>query len=101
MELDDAALHVLSCDISIRPRNAAGIAEVLPYVRNLRVDGNKVIVHFDEAGKMLVESFVKAERLCCTDLTWELANPETRLELTIQGTSEQVSIIENWFEDSQ
>ena len=98
MELDDQALHVLSCDISIRPHNAAGIAEVLPYVRDLRAEGKMVIVHFDEAGKVLVESFVKAERLCCSNLTWELMSAENTLELTIQGNHNQVSIIKQWFE---
>ncbi len=67
MDLDDKSLKTLACDISVRPSNAAGIADALPYVRSKKVNGNIVIVEFDEAGKAVVESFIDAERLCCTD----------------------------------
>jgi hypothetical protein len=98
MELDDKSLHVLSCDIAIRPSAAAGIAELVPFVRIAKNDGAKVIVHFDIAGKDVVESFVRAERLCCTGLTWELVASETLLQLTVTGTTEQVSIVNKWFD---
>lgn len=97
MELDDESLHTLSCDISIRPRNAAGIVELLPFVRTARSDADKVIVHFDQAGEGSVNSFVNAERLCCAGLTWELTTVENGLQLTVAGTTEQVSIIKQWF----
>jgi len=98
MDLDDHSLQALSCDISIRPRDAAGIAELLPFVRTANNDGDKVIVYFDEAGKAVVESFVSAERLCCTGLTWELESTDNQLKLTVTGTKERVSIIKEWFD---
>ena len=98
MELDDETLHTLACDISIRPRNAAGIAELLPFLRSAKTDNNKVIILFDEAGNAALESFVGAERLCCTGLTWELAAIESGMQLTVTGNLEQVSIIKKWFE---
>lgn len=100
MELDDETLHALACDISIRPRNAAGIAELLPLLRSARTDNNKVIVLFDEAGKAALESFVSAERLCCTGLTWDLATIGSCVQLTVVGNIEQISIIKKWFEPS-
>ncbi len=44
MDLDDKSLKTLACDISVRPSDAAGIADVLPYVRGKKVDGHTVIV---------------------------------------------------------
>jgi len=43
MDLDDNALKILACDISIRPSNAAGIADVLPKVCSNKVESNAVI----------------------------------------------------------
>lgn len=98
MELDDKSLKVLSCNISIRPSDAAGIAELVPFVQIVKNDGAKVIVHFDLAGESVVESFVRAERLCCTGMTWDLVACESQLQLTVTGTTEQVSIIKKWFD---
>lgn len=99
LELDDKSLEVLSCDLTVRPRNAAGIQEVLPFVRKIKVDENKVIVEFDSAGRPSIDSFVSAERLCCTGLTWDLVSIGNELQLSVSGTSQQVLIIKQWFED--
>jgi len=99
MDLDDETLHVLSCDMSIRPRNAAGVKELLPHISSVQTDGKSVIVHFADAGREAVESFVNAERMCCTGLDWNLADVANGLQMTITGTAEQVEIIERWFGD--
>ncbi len=101
MDLDDNSLKILACDISIRPGNAAGIADVLPYVRSKKVECNTVVIDFEEAGKSVVESFLEAERLCCTGLTWELSNANSRLRLRIAGTIEQITVIEQWFKSQE
>lgn len=98
MELDDKSLHILSCDISIRQRNAAGIEDLLPFVCTAKTVGDSVTVLFDETGRVAVQSFVDAERLCCTGLSWELLPIGNQLQLTVKGTTEQVSIISGWFE---
>ena len=88
MELDEKSLRILSCDISVRPGVAAGIAEVLPYVLSVKTDDNSVLVEFDEAGVAAVQSFVAAERLCCNSLTWELAHLQDGLQLRVMGVPE-------------
>lgn len=98
MELDEESLHVLSCDISSRPRNAAGITELLPFVRAVETDGDRVIVDFASDGRAALDSFVSAERICCTGLSWELAQMESHLRLIVTGTAAQVSVIKKWFE---
>lgn len=98
MELDDKSLQVLACDISSRPKNAAGIGELLPFVRAVTTDGDRVIVDFAQASLAALDSFVSAERACCTGLSWELAQAESHLRLIVTGTAEQVSLIKEWFE---
>jgi hypothetical protein len=97
MELSDEDRGTLSCDISVRPRDAAGIAELLPYVRDLQTDTESVNVCFDLSGQKNVESFVAAERLCCTELIWTLEQQEHILHLQIEGTPAQLQVIEGWF----
>lgn len=98
MKLDDRSFHVLSCDISSRPRNAAGIEELLPFVRAVTHDTNRVIVDFVPDGQAASDSFLAAERLCCTGLTWELAQSQNQLQQVVAGTPEQLLLIKQWFE---
>jgi len=98
MDLDDKALKILVCDLGVRPANAAGITEVIPFVRSKKVQGNTVIIDFDEAGKGVVQSFIDAERLCCSELTWSVTAVKGRIRLRIAGTSEQAVVVSRWFE---
>jgi hypothetical protein len=97
MNLDDKSLQILSCNTSIRPKDAAGIEEILPHLQNFKVDKNSAITEFHKAGLGALQAFTEAERRCCTDLTWELEITEDLLRLTITGTPEQVSVIKTWF----
>jgi hypothetical protein len=97
LELNEESLHVLSCDIELRPRNAAGIEHLLPYLCKIESVGDAVHVYFDLAGAEAVRSFVDAERLCCTSLSWTLAHTNEQLHLTVGGTPEQTALIRQWF----
>ncbi len=99
MDLDEESQEVLSCNLAIRPRNAAGIQEILPFVHKVALDENNVIVVFDAAGKACIESFVSAERLCCTGITWDLHSVGDEMQLHVSGSSQQVTVIKQWFED--
>lgn len=98
MEINEETARILSCDISVRPRNSAGISELLPYVRAIHRDGQSLTVTFDASGGDAVNSFVDAERQCCTGLTWNLNSDDACLDLRINGTEDQLAVIENWFE---
>lgn len=98
MDLDEKTLNVLACNISVRPLDAAGIAELIPYVRSVQNLGNRLAIDFETAGLSAVDSFVSAERLCCTGITWELVPGGNGVQLTITGTMEQVSMIKTWFD---
>ena len=100
MNLNEEALRALSCDITIRPRSAPGVDALMPFVRELRTQDAALVVSFDQAGKTTVQTFVEAERLCCTSLSWKIAEVNDAVELQIQGTSEQVSVIRQWFNPS-
>jgi hypothetical protein len=98
LELDEQSLHVLSCDILVRPRDAAGIEELLPYLRKIEEVDNTVRVHFDIAGAAAVQSFVDAESLCCTDLTWTVVRSADLVQLKVSGTPDQRKIVKQWFD---
>lgn len=98
MDLDDKALKVLACDIGVRPANAADITAVLPYIRSKKVQNHTVIIDFEEAGKSVVQSFIDAERMCCSELTWSVTTIKGRLRLRIAGTSEQAAVVSRWFD---
>jgi hypothetical protein len=97
LELDEQSLHVLSCDIEVRPRDAAGIEELLPYLRKIETVNGDVLVYFEMAGAAALESFVDAERLCCTGLTWKLGSTDDLLQLIVGGTPDQTALIKQWF----
>jgi|ERR1700733_5849226 len=98
MELDEQSLRVLSCDIEVRPRNAAGIEHLLPYLVKMEEHGDTLLVDFDTGGADLVESFVAAERLCCTELTWAITRTPDLLQIAIGGKPEQTALLKQWFE---
>jgi hypothetical protein len=97
MELDKQSAEILSCDITLRPPIAAGIAEVLPYVFNVRAHQGFVIVDFKLAGEIAVGSFIAAEQLCCDKLIWTLEQHNDFLRLRITGTEAQIAIVSGWF----
>jgi hypothetical protein len=99
MQLNEKTLETLSCDIAVRPSNAAGISEIMPFLLRVQTAEDAVIIDFDVAGKEAVASFVAAEQKCCTTLLWTLSNHDHILQLRIGGTQEQLSIIELWFTD--
>jgi hypothetical protein len=97
LELDEKSLHTLSCDIAVRPRDAAGISHLAPFICKVEANDSEVIVESKKTGKESVESFVAAERLCCTGLTWTVEDGEDVLRLIISGTAEQMSVVKEWF----
>jgi hypothetical protein len=100
MELTDEPLRALSCDIQLRPVDAAGIEQLLPFVQKRRIDGNAVTVFFSTKAKDILRSFVEAERLCCTSLIWEIIEDGNEIVLKVNGGNQgQASVVFAWFED--
>jgi putative N-acetylmannosamine-6-phosphate epimerase len=98
MELTEKQIEILACDIAVRPRDAAGIAELLPYIQEVRVENEKLMASMSVDAKALVESFVNAERQCCTALSWQTINDDTQVQLLIGGTASQLKVVRSWFE---
>jgi len=98
MEIDENTARILSCDLSIRPRSAAGILDVMPHVREVRRELDAVVISLDVSGEEPLNSFVEAERLCCASLTWLLQRDEKLIQLRIAGNEDQLASIESWFD---
>lgn len=98
MEIDKETASILSCDISIRPPDAAGISELMPYVRKVQRELDNVTISFDASAGEALSSFVDAERLCCASLTWLLKEEYELVNLQIVGSEEQLLTVERWFD---
>lgn len=99
MELEDNEIEILACDIAIRPRDAAGYADLLPYVREMKLDGGRLTVAIEASGKQAVESFVNAERQCCTGLTWQIEDARALIHLIVGGKANQLQVVKSWFDE--
>ncbi len=98
MDLDKNTLTVLACDISVRPAANAGIDDLLNHVLSVRMTSNKLTVEFDIAGTAALLSFVEAERMCCTTLTWNIVESAASVQLNVEGTPDQLGVINLWFQ---
>jgi hypothetical protein len=98
MEIDKETARILSCDMSIRPPDAAGISELVPYVRRVQRELETVTIFFDASVGEALNSFVEAERLCCGGLNWLLQRDEKLIQLRIAGNEEQLATIESWLD---
>jgi hypothetical protein len=98
MALTEKQIEILACDIAIRPRDAAGIAQLLPHIQGVRLENEQLMVSMSVNAKALVESFVNAERQCCTALSWQAINGATKVQLLIGGTPSQLKVVRSWFE---
>jgi hypothetical protein len=99
MELDEQSRSVLSCDISMRPETAAGLPEIMRHLIASQRTASAFILDFTANGKADVQSFVDAERQCCTELAWKLADFGGMLRLEIGGTADQLDVVELWFSE--
>jgi hypothetical protein len=97
MELDERTLEILSCDIAISPRNAAGIDDVCRHLVSVHSEVGKLVAHFRLSGKSEVQSFANAEQLCCTSLSWVVSAADNHIILTIQGSEKQLAEVRAWF----
>jgi hypothetical protein len=97
MELEKRTLEILSCDIAVRPRTAAGIDDVCRHLVSVHSEAGKLIAHFRVSGKSDVQSFANAEQLCCTSLSWNVSKPDDDVILTVQGSEKQLAEVLAWF----
>jgi hypothetical protein len=101
MNISDELAQKLSCDISSRPGDAAGISELQEHVSSVKRDDDGVTVSFHPCAENFVNSFVEAERLCCTTLSWTVRRDEHFVYLGVTGTKDQLEIVEHWFAEQQ
>jgi hypothetical protein len=93
MKPTDDQLAVLACDITLRPKDAPGIADIAAAVRSLDREPGALVLEFDPAARAVVAQLVEAERRCCAGIGWDLhLEPAPRLRIT--ATAEQLDIIE-------
>jgi hypothetical protein len=89
-------LETLVCEWGERPAGAPTTADVLPAVRNLRRNGETLVVELDPTAAEIVTAFVAAERRCCSTIGWDLrTTPNVRLHLT--ATPAQLDALEQMF----
>ena len=89
----DTALDLLACDITARPANAPSLEQIAPSITARARRGETMLeISFADDARDLVAAAVAAERLCCTEIGWDLVlEPSPRL--TISGTPAQIDLL--------
>ncbi len=89
------ALAVLSCEIDQRPKDAPSFFDLEHAVRDVRRVDGAIVVDFDPAEAERVAALVAAERLCCTDIGWDLEHTPA-LRLRISAAPAQLDVFEGF-----
>jgi len=97
--LQPEILDTLVCEPASRPKGAPTIGDILPTVRAVSRDEQRLTVTFDRTATDLVGAVVAAERRCCSTIVWEL---ETGREpvLRIGARPVQLDVLEAIFSPS-
>ncbi|PZM77149.1 MAG: hypothetical protein DKT66_28330 [Candidatus Melainabacteria bacterium] len=97
LSVEEAA--ILFCNIQIRPRNSASIKQLIPFVKSNEIQENTVSVTFPKNVREELQSFVAAERLCCSSLVWDILDEDKNIVLKVAGNKEQAAVVFAWFEE--
>ena len=87
---------VLACDFRARPRGAPTFFDVLPAVRGLERTDERLTILFDGTSAEAVAGYVAAERLCCTEIHWDLERTPA-LRLSITATPAQLDVLQELY----
>jgi hypothetical protein len=81
---NDDLIEVLACEIDTRPA-APGPEELAPFVQSAYCSHTTITIDLAEAGRETAEAFVAAERICCSNIGWQLQEaPRLRLRITAE-----------------
>jgi hypothetical protein len=81
---DEDAIEVLACEIETRPP-APGPEALAPFIQSASHSPTAITIDLDEAGRQTAEAFVAAERVCCSNIGWQLKDaPRFRLRITAE-----------------
>ena len=98
-DFESDELVVLGCELGVRPAGAPGLDKVLAFVTSIRPETGALVIEFDRPGQTTVEAFVAAERLCCSDIGWEIQD-SGRLALRITAEQAQLAVLAGAFADT-
>jgi hypothetical protein len=97
MKLTEDTLTVLSCRLDLRPQGTPHLGDLVPSIQRLWREDQSLVVAFDPAALDTVSAFAASERLCCSEIGWEVeSEPELRLRIT--ATSNQLDLLEQGFQ---
>src|SRR5688500_14736246 len=85
-------LGVMSCEIALRPAGAPHFADLAPALRDVRREGDQLVVTYDDAVRAQLAEVVAAERLCCAGIGWSL--DDAGATLRVSATPEQLELME-------
>jgi hypothetical protein len=89
------ALAVLACDYAARPQGAPSFFDLEDAIRAVRREPDALVLDFDPTRREAVEQLVAAERLCCTEIGWELETAPA-LRLHIRAADDQLAVFEGF-----
>ncbi len=92
-----ADLAVLACEISARPAGAPTPEQLAPFIAGCHRGRGALCIPLLPEGREMAEAFVSAETLCCPEIGWSVGQMGGMLAIIIQGTPEQLDVVERLF----
>ena len=90
---EDELIEVLGCEIDARPA-APGPEALAPFVQSASHSPMALTIDLDEAAREAAEAFVAAEKVCCSNIGWQLEDtPRFRLRMT--AVPQQLSVLKS------
>ncbi|MEX2246296.1 MAG: MerR family transcriptional regulator [Dehalococcoidia bacterium] len=89
------ALAVLGCDLNARPASAPTFEDIVPRLRTVRREPERLTLEFDAAAGADVEAFVAAERRCCSSIAFAV-RPGDPTVVQIDATPAEIDALERW-----
>jgi len=91
-EYPEAVLGTLSCQIGLRPSGAPRFVDLAPALREVRREGEELVVTYEPEAAPALTELVAAERLCCAEIGWNLE--QSGAVLRVIAAPAQLSLLE-------
>ena len=85
---EEDIIEVLGCNFDARP-DGPGREALAPFINRVLQASTTLTIEFDPAGREVAEAFVRAERVCCSNVDWKLQDIR-ELKLIITAEPQQI-----------
>lgn len=93
MNPGDQSIEAPGCQWDKRPKGAPSFHDVAGSMRELRRQGDALVVEYDLVAAPAIRELMEAERLCCPHVRWDL-KVQPVLELTMVANESWLNLMQ-------